>query len=247
LYSGGDVVTFNYRKDPSDTSVIGASWSCDEWHARLASLGFVLLPMIWRSGAVVRIDDDVLGCLICPPSNLASDGNFITDGDDPSYLALVQTGGVRLKVIQVLDSLVPAGTAVCLKLESNSSSSFVRRLPSPVETRERRDYGIRARISFPDTNEPVDGKVFVMVSVSSQNSCMQCEVLQVDPWDICLLASAQGRRIFDHIEATSEYELLKGLFILISAFFRIEFLYNILWMMRRRIRQITRRRRSWTR
>ena len=159
-------------------------WDTEEWPDALREHELILPPMIWRSGACVRVEtrdgEARVGCLV------PTDGcNYIAH--DCSYMAVCRPGGARkrLHFAKVLETLLPVGTEVFVKLASQpqlrvSSGEAARPLLS-------------ARLNAPTVEDPEPGKVYVTcmqkpVLARTDASEISCVTLVLDPWDLELEA-----------------------------------------------------------
>ena len=160
------------------------------WHEELAEKGFVMVPMVWRSGACVCYGEGV-GCLVPPDEHeqITNDGNFCIG--TISYRALVGVGEkVELRVMKTLETLLPIGQRLYLKFESPSGAQLLRRLPGYISRSDANNYVLQVHLASPNTVSPVPGKVYVAFVASMMGGgevrSSSCEIMVVDPWELLL-------------------------------------------------------------
>ena len=168
------------------------------WQDEMKAQGYIMLPMVWRSGACVAIDEDTVGCLVPPEEieDLAHDGNFVMEGLE--YRALTRFGvQQKIPVMTMLQTLLPIGSKLYLKLESQSAAPILRRLTVEIHVNDLKNYALQVHLSAPNILEPETGKVFVVCLACKMNGNIQSvkgsasEVLLADPWDLVM---QQGER-----------------------------------------------------
>jgi hypothetical protein len=172
------------------------------WQEEMSSKGFIMLPMIWRCGACVSVTTEsggiVVGCLVPPEDMQDSDGyDAVFDGNfsmnEMGYRALVRVGEtVKVPLLTMLQTLLPIGQKLYLRMESQSAGPILRRIcRSPDET------ALRVHLFSPGAN-PVPGKVCVACKLRKMNSKVgSAVVLVVDPWELLLVPGE--RSIIDEI------------------------------------------------
>ena len=176
------------------------------WQEEMKAHGFIMLPMVWRSGACVTMDANTIGCLVPPDEHedLVNDGNFCIY--DCSYKALVRYGVKEtIPVMQMLQTLLAIGERLYLKLESHSAAVVLRRLTTEIHASELKQYALQVHLSAPNVLTPEKGKVFVACLVCKMNGGFRAvrgsssEILVVDPWD--LLMQPGDRKVFKFMGA----------------------------------------------
>ena len=176
------------------------------WQEEMKAKGFIMLPMVWRSGACVTMDANTIGCLVPPEEHegVAHDGNFCMEGFE--YRALVRCGvQEKIPVMQMLQTLLAIGVRLYLKLESHSAAIVLRRLTVDIHVNELNRHALQVHLSAPSMANPEDGKVFVVCLVCKMNGNVQsvkgssAEVLIVDPWE--LIMQPGDRTIFKFMSA----------------------------------------------
>lgn len=169
------------------------SLSILDWQEEMRAKGFIMLPMIWRSGACVAMNEGDIGCLVPPDEHedISHDGNFCINGFE--YRALIRYGlKEKLPVMRVLETLLAIGDRLYLKMESNSASSVRRRLPVDIHANDLAGNVLQVHLSAPNVLTPEPGKVFVVSLVRKMNGGVQSvkgsasEVLVVDPWELMM-------------------------------------------------------------
>jgi hypothetical protein len=176
------------------------------WQEEMRALGYIMIPMVWRSGACVTMDATTIGCLV-PPDEIedtTNDGNFCLQGHE--YRALVRYGvKEKIPVMHMLQTLLPIGERLYLKMESHSAAIVLRRLTVDIHVNELNRYALQVHLSAPNTLNPEKGKVFVVCLVCKMNGNVQSvkgsasEVLIVDPWE--LITQQGDRKIFKFMSA----------------------------------------------
>jgi hypothetical protein len=150
------------------------------WHTDLAFEGFIVLPMIRRSGACVRINETDIACLV--RGELEGD-NF--SPQDLKYRALKRFGQIEpMDTLYVMKNLLPLGTMVLIKCDSQSAGPLLTRLPVPLNRASLPLHGIRGFLNSPSVVEPIDGRVYITICVHSDGTNSPEDVC-VDPWEIC--------------------------------------------------------------
>lgn len=156
------------------------------WHTDLAFDGFIVLPMIRRSGACVRINETDIACLVRDPE---ADDNF--SPDDFKYRALKRFAQIEpIETLYVMKNLLPLGTMVLLKCESQSAAPLLTRIPMPLSRNSLALHGIRGFLNSPSILDPVDGRVYITICVTSDGTHSP-EDVSVDPWELCFPGSAR--------------------------------------------------------
>jgi hypothetical protein len=170
------------------------------WQSELADLGFILVPMIWRAGACVRLKimgEDVLGCLTPPPRDWdeEAEGNFCIASF--GYAALYEPDTHKqLSAVQAIKALVPIGTLVFIKAESRGGFFLLRRLNEPIADGEENLFAIQAHLASFNRLGVEAGRVVVAIAVFKLG-IIRCEMLELDPWE--LLLESGERRVFPHV------------------------------------------------
>jgi hypothetical protein len=196
----GDNVNVCMSETFSVISDRSMSWPIEKWNSLIGESGFVMLPMIWRAGACVRIEDDI-GCLV-PPSDTSGQGERVEhDGnycyEVKGYFAKVNMGGlVPLHALTVMKTLMRIGSMLFLKCESQSAAPLLHRLEVPIAAEDRSKHVLRVFLAGPDSKVTMVGKVYVAYLVLNAKGASG-EVACVDPWE--LLTSSRGREVSRHI------------------------------------------------
>jgi hypothetical protein len=176
------------------------------WQEEMKKEGYIMLPMVWRSGACVTMDANTIGCLVPPEEheNVSNDGNFCMEGFE--YRSLVRYGvQVKVPVMQMLQTLLAIGERLYLKMESHSAAIVLRRLTVDIHGTELNQHALQVHLSAPNVLDPENGKVFVVCLVCKMNGNVRSvkgatsEVLVVDPWE--LIMQPAGRKIFKFMSA----------------------------------------------
>jgi hypothetical protein len=175
------------------------NFSITDWHLELAESGFIVMPMIWRSGACVRVEVDGIfrvGCL-APPADPSSEGNFSLE--NLGYEAVVLGDFPRkINALDVCEALLPIGTRLYICAESSSAVPLLRRLNVNIPDGEMAGYAIQAHLNSPSTRTPEPGRVNMTFVVQSPQGAL-AESVVVDPWE--LLLESGERHVFTSVSA----------------------------------------------
>ena len=196
LVFSGFKITMEYQAHSDDKELsVCLCLSLLTWQDDMRSKGFIMLPMVWRCGACVSVTEGCggsnhlsVGCLV-PPDDMEDedgysntfDGNFCLS--TMSYTALVRIGvTVRVPLLVMLQTLLPIGQELFLKMESQSAMPLQRR----VQSSDFNQMALRVHLFSPGT-DPEVAKVYV--------ACKMCKlgkkvasplVLTVHPWELLL-------------------------------------------------------------
>ena len=205
LFDGKKISMYCEDNDESGSASL-ASLSLLNWQEEMKKAGYIMLPMIWRFGACVAMDANTIGCLVSPDEHeeVAHDGNFCIDSFE--YRALVRYGvKEKVPVMQALQTVLPIGERLYLKLESNTAAMVIRRLTVDIHVNDLRHHALQVHLSAPNILNPESGKVFVACLVCRMNGTMRAvkgsssEILVVDPWE--LLMQPGERKLFKFLGA----------------------------------------------
>ena len=195
IYMDGENIHFEAETSPGSSVRTGKQFEPLAWHCDLMEEGFIILPMIRRPGACVALNDEKIGVLIPPGSDEASCDNL--DLEDFTYRAKTREGEVhKVKVLDVMDTLLPIGTKLYLKMESPSAGPLLLRLTFALSLDMQRQHALRVFLNSPNVLHPIDGKVYVAI-LCKQGKKSKCETFPVDPFE--LLLSLGGRVEIQHI------------------------------------------------
>lgn len=139
-----------------------AIWSYEEWQKELKAAGFLVMPTVTRCGAVVTYDDGTkVGCLVPNGTRAAmvldgfniAEGSFVSNFDhiNVRYSALVEEGTLlHMPVIDTIESLVPPGTVLWIKPDSQTWADLSEFFP-PMSTHEDEEDKrmVQARLNIP--------------------------------------------------------------------------------------------------
>ena len=206
LLFDGKTISMDCLDDISADGGSYASLSLLNWQEEMKASGYIMLPMVWRSGACVTIDANTIGCLVPPPEHedILHDGNFCIQGLE--YRALVRYGvQEKIPVMQMLQTLLSIGERLYLKMESQSAAIIRRKLTTDIHVNELNCYALQVHLSAPNILEPEKGKVFVVALACKMNGNVQSvkgstsEILVVDPWE--LIIQPGDRKVFKFMVA----------------------------------------------
>ena len=193
-------ITMDYQDNKDDAELSCASaLSLLNWQEEMRGKGFIMLPMVWRCGACVAVtvngndDDDAstlsVGCLVPPEDvmdengyDITFDGNFCMSG--MHYTALIGVGvTVKVPLMTTLQTLLPIGQRLYLKMDSQSGGPLQRRVRCMVVPAQT---ALRVQLFSPGAS-PVIGKVNVACKMCKTGSKVgSAVVLVVDPWELLL-------------------------------------------------------------
>lgn len=181
------------------------TWDFDEWEDRLRESLFLVMPTIWRSGALVKLEDvgeGAVGCLVPDGTrkSMEEQGDevvedfFLSNFDHLQicYWARYGEGDDDMKALTVLDTLdclVVPGSYLWIKPGTTAwdglSGQFPVSTPSAGEQSER---CVRVRLNVPLSAGPTPGKVHVTVLIKGTQARYSQDFkfkhLEVDPWEL---------------------------------------------------------------
>ena len=180
------------------TFATGCHWNHTVWQESLKEQGWIILPMIWRPGALVLLKkdepDECFGCLV-PRSyqeiNAMAEQGFASNYDHQrlAYNVLVEEDEElqSLTPLEVLDSLLPPGTVVWIKHSTAAWFNLNEYLPQFSDEDESKRM-IKGRLNVPLSKSAMHGKVWVTV-LQRHSECMTSSDIdyrhiQVDPWEL---------------------------------------------------------------
>lgn len=202
-----DAVYVTHNEDVKET------WSLLEWEDKLKEREYLVMPTIWRSGALVLCKDKkTVGCLVNhgtrksiieaqgPDSSLLE--GFISNYDHIKmcyHLLVDENTTCAYRVLDVMHNLIPLGQHVWIRGDSQAFEDLRDFLPDPVGVSD--DHGdqrmIRARLNVPLIVNPQQGIVYLTVLQKSRNSFMVQEVsyrhVTASPWEISPVAPGDPR------------------------------------------------------
>jgi hypothetical protein len=162
------------------------------WPTDLAHEGFIILPMIRRSGACVRAGEHGVACLV-------KNGEDNFSAVDFSYRALKRFEWTEpMHALAVMQDLLPLGTKLVIKCDAHAAGPLLSRLSMPLSIPQLPLFGIRCFLNAPTVMEPEDGRVYVAICVQTEDGLLS-EDLVVDPWDLALPEC--GRTMIDTVKA----------------------------------------------
>ena len=208
LVFNGTTISMDFFDDEEGDSGHCSTLSLLNWQEEMKASGYIMLPMVWRSGACIAMDADTIGCLVPPDDHeqedMIYDGNFCMM--DCSYRALVRFGlKEKVPVMRMMQTLLPIGERLYLKLESQSAALVLRRLTTDIHVNELAQHALQVHLSAPNVLSPEVGKVFVACLVCKMNGGLRSvrgsssEILVVDPWE--LLMQPAERKVFKFLGA----------------------------------------------
>lgn len=188
------VVSLEYNSGGEGETDTGKSLDLMSWQSELMELGFIVLPLITRPCACVSIGDEGhVGCLVPPDEN----ASFNVSRVDIRYRAKTHVDTVQvMRVLAVMEQLLPIGTLCYLKMESQSAAPLIRRLNSPLSLDERRGRVLKMRLSCPNVKHPTHGRLYVVFVVRKGISAYG-ETMTVDPWEIT--TEKGNRSVIEHL------------------------------------------------
>ena len=191
----------------------------EDWSRELGRKGFLMAPVVFRSGALVTVRHETyrVGCLVpngTAESMLAAGmetgqrgpyvGNF--DFIRMGYHALVGPDGetVFMDMESTWENLIAPGTLIYLAPDTPTWLGLKDEGLFPRRSSDDPDYNIcalRCRLNVPTEMNPIPGKVYVTVmerkrgGVDKNNS--RYRTLQVDPWE--LATESDGFCVIPHL------------------------------------------------
>lgn len=177
----------------------GCTWHIDHWEQELKKQNFLVLPMIWRSGALILLPDhDSVGCLV-PDKTCNRISNY--DHELMCYHALVDENEyVQVAVLDVFKTLITPGTELWIRSDTQLWEDLKEFLPPPPPgwTEEEADSRwIKARLNVPIVVDPKPGDVYLTVLQRSKNSLhvrdMSYRHIIGSPWELSVNAPEDKR------------------------------------------------------
>ena len=151
------------------------------WHTDLAHEGFIILPMIRRSGACIKLNDTDIACLV---QDQASSDNF--SPQTLKYTALIRFALTEpISPLTVMKNLLTLGALLLLKCDAHSAGPLLTRLSQPIPPHQLPFHGIKAHLNVPTVVTPADGRVYISICVKTEDGHTS-ETFAVDPWELCL-------------------------------------------------------------
>ena len=162
----GTKISLDYQQEEDDTECTNAAMlGLTTWHDELAALGFVMVPMIFRSGACVCYQNRVC-CIVPPEESGIADGNF--NLSNISYCALMEADErVDIPIMTALQRLLPIGQRLYLDC---ASYPYIAVQEGSL---------LQVHLAVPSEHD-ASGKVYVAYFVPGIGCCIEA----VDPWDL---------------------------------------------------------------
>jgi len=169
-------------------------WTYDEWANKLKEKDFIMLPMIFRSGACIVQPDGVLGLIVPWPD---TQRNYNEDGGKYHYITNMDGTLHEMQTLALLQHLLPVGTELYLDVHSISGILLRSKIP---RNQEHLRY-IVVRLNTPSVMHPDVNKVYVTYlqrpsKANASVSTFSSTTITVDVWE---LVSAIGEE--DYIPA----------------------------------------------
>lgn len=163
-------------------------WNYDEWAQKLRELDFILLPMIFRSGACVKLEDNTLG-LIVPWEQDSC--NYSMDAGQYQYITDVSKVTTAVDTLKTLDMLMAVGTELFLDLATDSGSLLSDKVP---RTQTNLQYVV-VRLNTPSVLHPAVDKVYVTylqkpTKANANAGTFSSMTIAVDVWELLTVLPA---------------------------------------------------------
>jgi len=162
-------------------------WGFEDWQENLRETDFIMPPMVWRSGAAVRLRNQSGDCVGCLIEHETYKSNF--NPESCSYEALWGREGecIILNVLRTYENLIPVGTQLFLLLNSANGS----RLKASLTTADQNKPLLAVRLNVPTSLKPVEGKLYITcikksMLARSDTADMTSLSMAVDPWEVVL-------------------------------------------------------------
>jgi len=174
------------------------------WQERLKEENLLVLPMVWRSGALISLDEGTrLGCLVptgtresmveegCDVDSTTEITNYNHVKFGYNVLVSEEEPTLLISTLDVLDHLVAPGTFVWIQGDTQAWHELSEFLPpTGLDEEMAGQRAIRARLNVPLVANPVPGKVYVTVMQRSSRMVKDSELdyrhVVVDPWELRL-------------------------------------------------------------
>lgn len=170
-----------------------------EWDAYIHEQGFLVMPMIWRSGAAVTTEDPVftVGCLVSSGTRSSMAGlSFATKpyvgNYDPvrfGYHAQIDEGQtVFMDTMTTHDRLIRPGSVMWVRPQSQTWEDLRDKFPVVHCDPDEDTRHLRVRLNIPCVQAPEEGKLYVTIlqkraNASQVQDCSYRHVC-VDPWEV---------------------------------------------------------------
>ena len=151
------------------------------WHTDLAHEGFVVLPMIRRSSACIKLNETDIACLVKSQDSTDNFSDITLQYTALKRFALAEP----VDTLYVMRNLLPLGTLLLIKCDAHSCAPLLTRLPVPLSRHQLPLHGIKAHLNVPTVVCPIDGRVYVSICVKTKDGHTS-ETITVDPWELCL-------------------------------------------------------------
>lgn len=169
---------------------------CDihNWEEVLRLNNFLVLPTIFRKGALVSVpdNDDDVGCLV-PVHEFVEGGPLVTNYDHLKwgYHALVQEGVKEfISVKNIYASLIQPGAELWIKPGSETWVKLQGKFPAcPLSAQRQKKRMVRVLLNVPTDVNLTDKKEVCVTVVSKKNNGFQAMDLSVSnhyvhPWEL---------------------------------------------------------------
>jgi len=187
------------RKRSNPSSEVTVNLNPKTWQRELADQGYILLPMITRSGACVCLADEEMGervgVLVPPPVDRYADCNFHVK-ERVYYVSATNRRArnyVKMSPFQVFSCLLPVGSKLFLKLDCQSAQHLVS--SACVSASRRANFVLYVVLTTPNVVQPEPGKVYVSYML---HGGQKCEVVCVYPSD--LLIRSDGYSVLKEVK-----------------------------------------------
>lgn len=190
-----DSLKVRFELDESASEILDCEF--DQWEDTLRAESYLVLPTIFRSGALVTLegDDDGVGCLVSKGArHVSSGGSFLSNYDHECfcYHALVGEGEGSYENISaesIFERLIAPGAVLWIKPGSNSWTSLSQFFPGSTLGDELNALRmVKVRLNVPLVKKPEKNKVYVTVLYKKLNGFQTVDIeiqhLPVDPWEL---------------------------------------------------------------
>jgi hypothetical protein len=179
----------------------GFSWEFDEWEDMLRQENFLVMPMIWRSGALVSLGGGSVGCIVphatrklLEETGVPLEGVRVHNYNhfEHCYYALTDVDG-ELKALSVLDTfgkLISPGTFLWIRPETAAWEALCSQftVDASLSQEALRQRAVRVRLNVPHVPNPEPGKVYVTVIHKCGGATHKLDFgfkhLVLDPWEL---------------------------------------------------------------
>jgi hypothetical protein len=187
------------RDDKENASSVSASLT--SWHKTLERVELLVMPMVFREGAAVWLSGgSTVGCLVSngtlnshiAAGNRVPDNQFISNFDHFNHCYCALSGDEEyeaLTPVEVLEQLIPPGTMLWLKPDTDAWNELHPNFPSGrLDDGEADNRALAVRLDFPTEDNYTSGQLCVII-FERKNTTLRLQApnyrhICVNPWEL---------------------------------------------------------------